>query len=96
MTVRPDIQVSTTHHYAIAYAYSWQCTSCRSIVGRHSKSIDPARQACGSCHGHLELVTAPGRAGVKLAAARKMHATNGESSDGEVADLLRRVQLTEV
>jgi len=38
-----------------AYKYSWQCTSgsCGKIYGRHSKSIDPAKHACGACAGLL-------------------------------------------
>ena len=95
MSVRPDITVSTTHSYAIAYKYSWRCQGCGGTIGRHSKSIDVTRQACGGCHGKLELVSAPGRAGTKLAAARQAKPTPDDSSDGEVAELLRRIDLTD-
>lgn len=38
-----------------AYKYRWQCTrlACGKVYGRHSKSIDPTRHACGLCEGKL-------------------------------------------
>lgn len=76
---RPDISISTRHHYSIAFKYSWiWCVgiasvllglradigvrttsvepSCGKIYGRHSKSIDPTRQAC-VCGGTLQAMT---------------------------------------
>ncbi|GAA5867763.1 hypothetical protein JCM3774_003404 [Rhodotorula dairenensis] len=48
MIVRPDIEVTTTHAYEIAYKYRWKCVSavCGKIFGRHSASIDPATHGC--------------------------------------------------
>jgi hypothetical protein len=55
MRVRKDIKVTTKHTYEIAYKFQWQCksTGCGKIYGRHSKSIDPTRHACGACSGRL-------------------------------------------
>ncbi|KAF8917564.1 SprT-like family-domain-containing protein [Mucidula mucida] len=51
---RPDIHVSTTHDYEIAYKFEWQCEVCDLVYGRHSKSIKP-KDVCGRCHkGYLK------------------------------------------
>ncbi|KAG8747644.1 hypothetical protein FRC10_000187 [Ceratobasidium sp. 414] len=46
MDARPDITITTCHAYEIAYKYEWKCSSeeCGRTYGRHSKSIDPAKQ----------------------------------------------------
>ncbi|GAA6055423.1 hypothetical protein JCM3770_006986 [Rhodotorula araucariae] len=48
MLVRPDIEVTTTHSYEIAYRFRWQCVSatCGKIFGRHSNSVNPATHGC--------------------------------------------------
>ncbi|TNY19131.1 SprT-like family-domain-containing protein [Rhodotorula diobovata] len=48
MVMRPDIEVTTTHSYEIAYRYRWQCVSatCGKIFGRHSNSVNPATHGC--------------------------------------------------
>ncbi|BGO98147.1 hypothetical protein JCM10021v2_001806 [Rhodotorula toruloides] len=48
MLVRPDIEVTTTHSYEIAYKYRWQCTraTCGKIFSRHSNSINPSTHGC--------------------------------------------------
>ncbi|KAH8929162.1 hypothetical protein BT69DRAFT_1346131, partial [Atractiella rhizophila] len=71
MTVRKDIKVSTTHDYEIRYKYRWRCTNpnCEKIYGRHSKSIDPAKHACGVCQGLLVEISAAGE--VKSSSPRK-------------------------
>ena len=55
MAVRKDITVTTKHSYEIAYKYQWRCSSaaCAKVYGRHSKSIDPLKHACGVCGGTL-------------------------------------------
>ncbi|CCU77298.1 unnamed protein product [Blumeria hordei] len=58
------VRVTTRHNYAIAYKYVWTCVACGREVQRHSKSVDPARQACGSCHGRLQQTKPPPRATV--------------------------------
>ena len=47
------IEVTTKHSYAIDYKYVWECGGCGLEFKRHSKSIDPARQQCGSCKSRL-------------------------------------------
>ncbi|CAD6499445.1 BgTH12-03562 [Blumeria graminis f. sp. triticale] len=58
------VRVTTRHNYAIAYKYVWTCVACGREVQRHSKSVDPARQACGSCHGRLQQTKPPPRSTV--------------------------------
>lgn len=48
-----DVEVTTRHSYDIDYKYVWQCLSCNTLFKRHSKSIDPKKQACGSCTSRL-------------------------------------------
>lgn len=55
MRYRPDIEVTTRHSYEIEYKFEWECSNavCGKVYRRHSKSIDPTRQVCGSCKGRL-------------------------------------------
>ncbi|WVR09359.1 hypothetical protein IAU60_006425 [Kwoniella sp. DSM 27419] len=55
MRARKDVEVTTKHSYVIEYKYEWKCSStyCGKVYKRHSKSIDPAKHACGSCKGKL-------------------------------------------
>lgn len=53
------IEVTTKHNYEISYKYAWQCSDadrCGVLYQRHSKSIDPGKQACGKCKGRLVQV----------------------------------------
>lgn len=53
-----DITVTRCHSYQIDYKYIWRCANplCAQDYKRHSKSIDPGRQKCGICRGHLEQI----------------------------------------
>lgn len=51
----PQFEVTTTHSYSIRYKYTYECMSCKTAYGRHSKSIDVDAQRCGSCEGILRL-----------------------------------------
>lgn len=48
--------VKRCHSYEITYKFSYQCTICRKIYGRHSKSVKVDKQACGVCRGKLVLL----------------------------------------
>mmetsp|Transcript_9256 Transcript_9256/g.12127 ORF Transcript_9256/g.12127 Transcript_9256/m.12127 type:complete len:327 (+) Transcript_9256:191-1171(+) len=58
------LPVTTCHNYEISYKHQWICVGskknnnlgqgCGATIGRHSKSIDVARQVCGKCKGKLE------------------------------------------
>ncbi|GAB7337441.1 hypothetical protein MBLNU457_g2780t1 [Dothideomycetes sp. NU457] len=52
------VQVTTKHKYEIEYKYLWACEGegCGAQFGRHSKSIDPAKQRCGTCKGRLRQI----------------------------------------
>ncbi|OUS42578.1 SPRT-like metalloprotease [Ostreococcus tauri] len=58
MKTYPETNVSTCHAYAIHQPYKWRCTRdwCQQEYGRHSKSIDITKKACGSCGGTLEYL----------------------------------------
>jgi SprT-like zinc ribbon domain len=47
------VKVTTKHSYAIDYKYVWECTGCQAEFKRHSKSINPEKQSCGSCRSKL-------------------------------------------
>nr|ODN94420.1 hypothetical protein L204_04551 [Cryptococcus depauperatus CBS 7855] len=53
MAARQDIE--TKHSYSITYKYEWKCSNqyCGQVYKRHSKSIDVAKHACGSCRSKL-------------------------------------------
>ncbi|WVO14433.1 hypothetical protein L204_102066 [Cryptococcus depauperatus] len=55
MAARQDIEVTTKHSYSITYKYEWKCSNqyCGQVYKRHSKSIDVAKHACGSCRSKL-------------------------------------------
>ncbi|ORX67721.1 hypothetical protein K493DRAFT_5815 [Basidiobolus meristosporus CBS 931.73] len=55
MKVYPDLNITTCHSYEIAYKYYFECVNpmCKKVYGRHSKSIDPDRHACGVCRSKL-------------------------------------------
>jgi len=58
MKVYPETNVSTCHAYTIHQPYKWRCTRdwCQQEYGRHSKSIDITKKACGACGGKLEYL----------------------------------------
>ena len=59
------VEVTTKHSYEIDYKYVWRCEGegCWSEFKRHSKSIDPRRQTCGSCRGKLVQIKPVPRGG---------------------------------
>ncbi len=60
----PDVVVTTTHNYQIAFKFNWACTNpkCSFTVGRHSRSVDLNRHRCGKCRSTLIEVTPDGKA----------------------------------
>jgi predicted SprT family Zn-dependent metalloprotease len=58
MTAFPHLNVATCHSYQINYKFQYQCQTdwCMKIYGRHSKSIDTGKLACGVCRGALKLL----------------------------------------
>ncbi len=53
--VYPHFEVTTTHSYSIRYKHTYECMTCKTTYGRHSKSIDVETQRCGACEGILRL-----------------------------------------
>ncbi|KAK9894793.1 hypothetical protein P389DRAFT_146453, partial [Cystobasidium minutum MCA 4210] len=88
MRCRSDIKVTTKHTYEIAYKYSWQCTNpaCQKIYGRHSKSVDPARHACGVCSGKLARLD---KNGLPVAEAQGAAGTPRKESEWAVFSKVR-------
>eukprot|EP01135_Chromosphaera_perkinsii_P001207 Nk52_evm6s162 gene=Nk52_evmTU6s162 len=54
----PELDIKTCHNYDIDYKYRYKCQNarCQRVYGRHSKSVNTEKQACGSCRGRLELM----------------------------------------
>jgi predicted SprT family Zn-dependent metalloprotease len=65
------VEVTTKHSYAIDYKYVWRCEGegCWAEFKRHSKSIDPKRQTCGSCRSKLVQIKPVPRGGGSAVAA---------------------------
>jgi predicted SprT family Zn-dependent metalloprotease len=57
------IEVTTKHSYQIDYKYVWECENCGIEFKRHSKSIDPERQRCGTCKSRLVQIKPVPRVG---------------------------------
>ncbi|KAG5192328.1 SprT-like family-domain-containing protein, partial [Tribonema minus] len=54
--VYPHLPVTTCHSYDIAYKFRYECQGCKTVIGRHSKSLDTDKMACGACSGRLLLL----------------------------------------
>eukprot|EP00062_Callorhinchus_milii_P023310 gi/632982021/ref/XP_007907908.1/ PREDICTED: acidic repeat-containing protein isoform X1 [Callorhinchus milii] len=59
IVVHPELpMVTRCHTYKINYKYTYQCSKCKNMIGRHSKSLDTQRFACALCTGVLVLLPA--------------------------------------
>uniref|UniRef100_H2Z9Z2 SprT-like domain-containing protein n=1 Tax=Ciona savignyi TaxID=51511 RepID=H2Z9Z2_CIOSA len=57
--------IDRCHNYDIEYKFIYECSRCKSTIGRHSKSIDIEKKLCGRCRGKLVL-TKPSKTPGKL------------------------------
>lgn len=55
MAAFPQLSIATCHSYQINFKFKWECQTCQKEYGRHSNSIDTAKQRCGMCTGELKL-----------------------------------------
>ncbi|XP_041652980.1 acidic repeat-containing protein [Cheilinus undulatus] len=56
--MHPELpMVTRCHSYEIKYKFQYQCTRCKNMIGRHSKSLDTQRFVCALCTGQLVLLT---------------------------------------
>ncbi|XP_072361576.1 germ cell nuclear acidic protein isoform X1 [Scyliorhinus torazame] len=56
--IHPELpMVTRCHTYEINYKYTYQCSKCKNMIGRHSKSLDTQRFVCALCTGPLVLLT---------------------------------------
>ncbi|XP_051877750.1 germ cell nuclear acidic protein [Pristis pectinata] len=56
--IHPELpMVKRCHTYEINYKYTYQCSRCKNMIGRHSKSLDTQRFVCAICKGPLELLS---------------------------------------
>nr|XP_013795766.1 PREDICTED: acidic repeat-containing protein [Apteryx mantelli mantelli] len=54
--IHPELPVVTRcHSYEIKYKFTYECVSCKTTIGRHSKSLDTERFVCACCGGQLVL-----------------------------------------
>lgn len=51
----PALGITVCHEYEIQCRFVYTCQRCENVYGRHSRSIDTERKACGKCHGRLKL-----------------------------------------
>lgn len=53
----PGLVIGTCHSYDINFKFTYECTNaaCGQTFGRHSKSIDVTKMACGRCRSKLRL-----------------------------------------
>ncbi|XP_065771813.1 germ cell nuclear acidic protein isoform X2 [Muntiacus reevesi] len=55
--VHPELpKVTRCHNYKINYKIYYECTQCKSRVGRYSRSLDTTRFICAKCKGSLVLL----------------------------------------
>ncbi|XP_036913955.1 acidic repeat-containing protein [Sturnira hondurensis] len=55
--VHPELPLVTRfHNYKINYKIYYECTGCKTRIGRYSRSLDTERYACTSCKGRLVLL----------------------------------------
>lgn len=56
MKICPELPpIKRCHDYVINHKYTFKCKDCGYAIGRHTKSLDIARNRCGYCHGHFEV-----------------------------------------
>ncbi|XP_062989652.1 germ cell nuclear acidic protein-like [Elgaria multicarinata webbii] len=54
--VHPELPVvSRCHNYEIKYKFTYECSCCKTTIGRHSKSLDTQRFVCALCKGQFVL-----------------------------------------
>ncbi|XP_002127453.2 uncharacterized protein LOC100181834 [Ciona intestinalis] len=54
--IHPELpSIDRCHNYDIEYKYIYECSRCKTTIGRHSKSIDTTKKVCGRCRGPLVL-----------------------------------------
>ncbi|KAI0032121.1 SprT-like family-domain-containing protein [Vararia minispora EC-137] len=88
MRKRPEIVISTRHHYEISYPFQWECNNCAKIYGRFSKSIRPDEVLCGACKtGRLEpLFTSRVRAASKSPAKKSLGRFSSRSASRPIVN----------
>ncbi|XP_055986010.1 germ cell nuclear acidic protein [Sorex fumeus] len=66
--VHPELpKITRCHNYKINYKIHYECTQCKSRVGRYSKSLNTDRFICGNCWGPLVLVPLTRKDGTPIA-----------------------------
>uniref|UniRef100_F7AS59 SprT-like domain-containing protein n=3 Tax=Ciona intestinalis TaxID=7719 RepID=F7AS59_CIOIN len=54
--IHPELpSIDRCHNYDIEYKYIYECSRCKTTIGRHSKSLDTTKKVCGRCRGPLVL-----------------------------------------
>jgi len=78
------VRVTTKHEYVIEYKYIWACGACGVEYKRHSRSIDPARQRCGSCKEALvQVLPVPRGGGGRVGGSGGVGGNEGAGGTGE-------------
>lgn len=53
---KTGVPIHIKHDYKMFYTHRWICDECGYVYGRFSMSINPEKQHCGRCGGHLSFL----------------------------------------
>uniref|UniRef100_A0A8C9HGK1 Germ cell nuclear acidic peptidase n=2 Tax=Piliocolobus tephrosceles TaxID=591936 RepID=A0A8C9HGK1_9PRIM len=65
--IHPELpKVTRCHNYKINYKVHYECTGCKTRIGRHTKSLDTSRFICGKCKGSLVMLPLTRKHGTRI------------------------------
>ncbi|KAL4665507.1 hypothetical protein H8959_020027 [Pygathrix nigripes] len=65
--IHPELpKVTRCHNYKINYKVHYECTGCKTRIGRYTKSLDTSRFICGKCEGSLVMVPLTQKHGTRI------------------------------
>ncbi|XP_011798568.1 PREDICTED: acidic repeat-containing protein [Colobus angolensis palliatus] len=65
--IHPELpKVTRCHNYKINYKVYYECTGCKTRIGRYTKSLDTSRFICGKCNGSLVMVPLTRKHGTRI------------------------------
>ncbi|PNJ42676.1 germ cell nuclear acidic protein isoform X1 [Pongo pygmaeus] len=65
--IHPELpRVTRCHNYKINYKVHYECTGCKTRIGRYTKSLDTSRFTCAKCKGSLVMVPSTQKDGTRL------------------------------
>uniref|UniRef100_G3RFY5 Germ cell nuclear acidic peptidase n=1 Tax=Gorilla gorilla gorilla TaxID=9595 RepID=G3RFY5_GORGO len=65
--IHPELpRVTRCHNYKINYKVHYECTGCKTRIGRYTKSLDTSRFICAKCKGSLVMVPLTRKDGTRI------------------------------